>query len=151
MDQPSLEQFRASLRGELIQSGDPGYDDARKVYNGMIDKHPPHRPLHRCGGRDRRGRTLPATRGCCSDSRRRSQWRRPGHCDDGLVIDLSAMKGVRVDSAARTARVAGGCIWGDVDHATMPSAWPYPAASSRRPAWRLDSGRRIGYLTRNPA
>ena len=41
-----------------------------------------------------------------------------GSCDGGLVIDLSRMRGVRVDPAAKTAQVAGGCVWGDVDHAT---------------------------------
>ena len=46
-----------------------------------------------------------------------------GTCDDGLVIDLSEMKGIRVDPAAHTVRVEGGCTWGDVDHAPMPSGW----------------------------
>ncbi len=48
IDEATVEQFRVSLRGDLIQPGDEGYDEARKVYNAMIDKHP--RMIARCSG-----------------------------------------------------------------------------------------------------
>jgi FAD/FMN-containing dehydrogenase len=58
-----------------------------------------------------------------------------GSCDDGLVIDPSAMKGIHVDPEARTARVQGGCTWGDVDHATHAFGMATPAGSSLLPGW----------------
>ena len=119
MDVALVDTFAADLRGELIGGGDPEYDEARKLYNGMIDKHPAliARTVDagdvmtavnfgreagldiaiRCGGHNGPGL---------------------GSVDDGLVIDLSEMRGVRVDPEARTAQVAGGSQLGDVDHAT---------------------------------
>ena len=112
-------KLRANLRGTLIERSDAGYEDARKLYNGMIDKRP--LLIARCVdvadviaavnfGRD--NDLLIAIRGGGHNG--------PGlaSVDDGLVIDLSTMKGVRVDPAARTARVGAGCTQGDVDHAT---------------------------------
>src|SRR5690349_22616771 len=112
-------QLRAQLRGQLIEPTDPGYDEARKLYNGMIDKRP--RLIARCVdvadviasvNYARETNTLLAIRGGGHNG--------PGlgSCNDGLVIDLSRMRGTRVDPAARTAQVSGGCVWGDVDHAT---------------------------------
>src|SRR5262249_8437662 len=111
--------LQTSLRGELIQPGDTGYDEARKLYNGMIDKKP--RLIVRCvDAADviacvnyaRETGLLLAVRGGGHNG--------PGlgSCDDGLVIDLSRMRGVKVDPQAKTVQVAGGCVWGDVDHAT---------------------------------
>jgi FAD/FMN-containing dehydrogenase len=57
-----------------------------------------------------------------------------GVCDGGLVIDLSHLKGIRVDQQSRSVRVEGGCLWGDVDHATHPFGSRCRAGSSRRPA-----------------
>jgi UDP-N-acetylenolpyruvoylglucosamine reductase len=111
--------FNAQLRGELILPRDARYDEARKVYNGMIDKRPAL--IARCTdvadvinavnfGRD--NRLTIAVRGGGHNG--------PGlgTCDDGLVIDLSRMRGIRVDPSNQTVRVEGGCVWGDVDHAT---------------------------------
>ena len=150
MDQPSLEQFRASLRGELIQSGDPGYDDARKVYNGMIDKHP--RLIVRCVDTAdviyainfaRENGLLVAIRGGGHNGGGL------GTCDDGLVIDLSRMKGVHVDPVAGEARVQGGCVWGDVDHATHAFGMAVPCGFiSTTGVGGLTLGGGIGYLTR---
>jgi FAD/FMN-containing dehydrogenase len=150
MDQPSLEQFRASLRGELIQSGDPGYHDARKVYNGMIDKHP--RLIVRCVDTAdviyavnfaRENGLLVAVRGGGHNGAGL------GTCDDGLVIDLSRMKGIRVDPAAGEARVQGGCVWGDVDHATHAFGGAVPCGFlSTTGVGGLTLGGGIGYLTR---
>ena len=115
----TLEAFKARLRGELLQANDAGYETARQVYNGMIDRHP--RLIVRCAnvadviaavhfGRD--NDMLVAVRGGGHNAGGL------GVCDDGLVIDLSRMKGIRVDPVARTVRVEGGCTWGDVDHTT---------------------------------
>ena len=150
MDQPSSEQFRASLRGELIQSSDPGYDDARKVYNGMIDKHP-HFIVRCVDTADviyainfaRESGLLVAIRGGGHNGGGL------GTCDDGLVIDLSRMKGVHVDPAAGEARVEGGCVWGDVDHATHAFGTAVPCGFiSTTGVGGLTLGGGIGYLTR---
>ena len=115
----TVEPFRASLRGRLIVEGDAEYEGARKVYNGMIDKRPAL--IARCldvadvsaAVRFAREQHLPlAIRGGGHNGGGL------GTCDGGLVIDLSAMRGVRVDPKARVTRVAGGCVWADVDHAT---------------------------------
>ncbi len=115
----AVADFAAQLRGTLVQPGDATYDDARSLYNAMINKKP--RFIAQCVdvadvivavnfGRD--NDLLMAIRGGGHNG--------PGLAmvDDGLVIDLSAMNAVRVDPDARTARVEGGATWGDVDHAT---------------------------------
>jgi len=146
----SIDQLRSSVRGELIAPTDTGYDAARKVYNGMIDKRP--RLIVRCVdaadviaavryGRDTA--TLTAIRGGGHNGAGL------GTCDDGLVIDLSRMKGVHVDPAARTVRVAGGCVWGDVDHATHAYGLATPSGFiSTTGVAGLTLGGGIGYLTR---
>lgn len=112
-----LQEFEAGFQGDLIRADDPDYDDARAVWNGMIDKHPGL--LARCAGAAdvissvnfaRENDLLVAVRG-------------GGHnvagtavCDDGLVIDLSEMTGVRIDPEARTAWVQAGATWADLDH-----------------------------------
>src|SRR3982751_6177097 len=111
--------LQQSLRGRVIGPGDVDYDAARALYNGMIDKRP--RLIARCVdaadvitavnfGREQR--LVMAIRGGGHNG--------PGlgSVDDGLVIDLSVMKSVRVDPASRTVRVGPGCTSGDVDHAT---------------------------------
>src|SRR4249920_1931382 len=107
--EPILDEFKAGLRGELIRPGDIGYDEARKVYNAMIDKRPGL--IVRClGVADviaavnfaRTHNLLVAVRGAGHNVAGNSV------CDDGMVIDLSRMKGVRVDTDARTARVEAG-------------------------------------------
>jgi len=119
-DLSSFEQFKAGLRGELLRPGDASYDDARKIWNGMIDKRPAL--IARCAGvadvihsvnLAHVNNLLVAVRG-------------GGHniagnavCDGGLVIDLSRMKGVRVDTARRTARAEPGVTWREFDHATQ--------------------------------
>jgi FAD/FMN-containing dehydrogenase len=72
-----------------------------------------------------------------------------GSCDDRLVIDLSRMKGVRVDPARRTARVEGGCTWGDVDHATHAFGLATPSGLFSTTGFGgLTLGGGLGYLTR---
>ena len=116
----TMEEFKASLRGHLLHPGDDGYDAARKVWNGMFDRRPAL--IARCASTDdviravtfaRNNSLQPAVRGGGHSF--------PGHsvCDGGLVIDLSAMKSIRVDPAARTARAQPGVKWIEFDHETQ--------------------------------
>src|SRR5438045_2756389 len=100
LDQQAIGTFRAQLRGELIQPDDATYEEARKVYNAMIDKHPAF--IARCVdvadvisavNFGRENHLTVAVRGGGHNG--------PGFgtCDDGLVINLSRMRGVRVDPA----------------------------------------------------
>ncbi|MGH2397859.1 MAG: FAD-binding oxidoreductase, partial [bacterium] len=119
LNETSIGQFKVGLRGELIQPNDAGYDEARKVYNAMIDRRP--RLIARCAdvadvvtavNFARENDMIVAIRGGGHNGGGL------GVCDDGLVIDLSRIKYTRVDPGARTVRAGGGCTWGDVDHAT---------------------------------
>ncbi|WP_255190693.1 FAD-binding oxidoreductase [Natronobeatus ordinarius] len=114
-----IELFEGALRGNLLHAGDPEFDDARAVYNAMIDSHP--RLIARCANV---ADVIEAvTFGCehsletaiCSGGHNGAGL---GTVDDGLVIDLSPMTGIRVDPEAKTVHVEPGCTWGDVDHAT---------------------------------
>ena len=139
-----------NLRGRLIRPTDADYDAARAVYNGMIDKRP--RLIARCvDAADvmtavnyaRQQGLLLAIRGGGHNG--------PGlgTCDDGLVIDLSMLRSVRVDPDSRRVRVDGGCTSGDVDHAThaFGLAVPFGIVSSTGVAG-LTLGGGTGYLTR---
>jgi FAD/FMN-containing dehydrogenase len=111
---------QAQLRGELLSPTSPGYDAARRIWNGAIDRRPAC--IARCTGA---ADVVAAVR----FARERGMdiaVRGGGHnvagtatCDDGIVIDLSAMRAVWVDPAGRTAWVQGGALWGDVDHETQ--------------------------------
>jgi FAD/FMN-containing dehydrogenase len=150
LNEQAIQAFRAGLRGPLIQPSDTDYDAVRALYNGMIDKRP--RLIARCvdvadviaAVNFARGEgLLVAIRGGGHNG--------PGlgSCDDGLVIDLSMMKSVRVDPANRTVRVDAGCTSGDVDHATHPFglAVPFGIVSTTGVAG-LTLGGGTGYLTR---
>ncbi len=146
----TIGEFKTNLRGDLIQPSDPGYTEARKLYNGMIDKRP--RLIARCVdvadvitavnfGRDQD--LLIAIRGGGHNG--------PGlgSCNDGLVIDLSMMKSTRVDPAGQTVRVDAGCTSGDVDHATHPFGLAVPfGIVSTTGVSGLTLGGGTGYLTR---
>ncbi|MEI9414807.1 FAD-binding oxidoreductase [Mesorhizobium sp. Cs1321R2N1] len=143
-------KLRESLRGELILRDDAGYDEARKIYNGMIEKHP--LLIARCADV---ADVITAVR-YARDNDLLIAVRGGGHngaglgiCDNGLVIDLSTMKGVHVDPNTRTVRVAPGCTSGDVDHATHPFglAVPFGIVSTTGVAG-LTLGGGTGYLTR---
>jgi FAD/FMN-containing dehydrogenase len=108
------------FRGELIAAEHAGYDDARAVWNGAVDRRP--RLIARCTG----AADVAAAVRFARDRNLEIAVRGGGHnvagtavCDDGIVIDLSAMRAVSVDPADRTARVQGGALWGDVDHETQ--------------------------------
>jgi FAD/FMN-containing dehydrogenase len=108
------------LRGELLLPGRPGYDTGRRIWNGAIDRHPAC--IARCAGV---ADVVAAVR-FAHDHGLEIAVRGGGHnvagtavCDDGVVIDLSAMRTVLVDRAGRAAWVQGGALWGDVDHETQ--------------------------------
>jgi FAD/FMN-containing dehydrogenase len=105
---------------QLIGPGDPDYDEARRVWNGAIDRRPAL--IARCGGADDVAAALRLAR----ERGLEVAVRGGGHgvagwavCDDGLVIDLSAMRGVSVDPGARVARAEGGVLWGELDAASQ--------------------------------
>ena len=108
------------LRGQLITADHADYDTARAVWNGAVDRRP--RLIARCSGTA----DVAAAVRFARDHDLEIAVRGGGHnvagtavCDDGIVIDLSAMRAVWVDPADRTARVQGGALWGDVDHETQ--------------------------------
>ena len=146
----AVQGLASHLRGELFRRGDAGYDAARKVYNGMIDKHPAL--IARCVDvADVMSSVNFARAHQLTLSVRGGGHSGPGLglCDDGLVIDLSRMKGVRVDPAARTVRVEGGATWGDVDHATHAFGLATPSGFvSTTGVGGLTLGGGIGYLSR---
>jgi FAD/FMN-containing dehydrogenase len=145
------DELKGKLRGELILPGDPSYDKARQLYNGMIDKRPglivralDAADVIACVNYARDRHILLAIRGGGHNG--------PGlgSCDGGLCVDLSSMRGVRVDPAAKTAQVAGGCVWGDVDHATHPFGQAVPCGFiSTTGVGGLTLGGGIGYLSRS--
>ncbi|MGC0334843.1 FAD/FMN-containing dehydrogenase [Streptomyces sp. SAI-170] len=112
--------LRPGFRGQVLRPGEPGYDQARQVFNAMVDKRPAviARPAHtadvaaavdfardhdlvvavRCGGHSVAGLST---------------------CDDGMLIDLSGLKTISVDPERRTARAGGGVLWGELDGATQ--------------------------------
>ena len=150
LEEPAVEGLRAALRGDIVQPGDEAYDEARKVYNGMIDRRP--RLIARCADAAdviaavnfaRENDLLLAVRGGGHNGAG------SGVVDEGLVVDLSAMRGVRVDPKAKTVRVEGGCIWKEVDHATHAFGLAVPTGfNSTTGVGGLTLGGGHGYLTR---
>lgn len=115
-----VDEFKAGHRGRVLRPGDETYDEARRLWNGMFDRRPAL--IARCAGTAdvvravnlaRQHRLALAVRGGGHSF--------PGHsvCDGGLVIDLSSMKGIRVDPVARTARAEAGVKWIDFDAETQ--------------------------------
>lgn len=147
---PPYEELTGSVRGSVTLPGDPGYDDARAVYNAMIDKRPAAIVACRdvadviASVRFARANELPiAVRGGGHNAGGL------GVANDALVVDLAAMRSVTVDPENHTARADGGCTWGDVDHAT--SAFGMATTSgilSTTGVGGLTLGGGIGYLAR---
>lgn len=116
----AIQKFRTSLRGPSFCLGEAGYDDARKVWNGTIDKRPTL--IARCAGV---GDVIQCVN-FAAENGITVAVRGGGHniagnavCDDGLVIDLSRLKGLRIDPARRTARAEPGLTWGEFDRETQ--------------------------------
>jgi FAD/FMN-containing dehydrogenase len=146
----TLDALAERLRGALIRPGDRGYDDARKVWNGMFDRRPA--AIARAEGTvdvvavvdyARETGTELAVRGGGHSSAGYST------VDDGIVLDLSRMKGVWVDPRAKTARAQAGALWGDVDRETQAYGLAVPGGQiSHTGIAGLTLGGGIGWLSR---
>jgi FAD/FMN-containing dehydrogenase len=116
----SLDELRLSLEGTALAPGDPGYEEARRCFNALVDRRPA--VIARCHGRSDVAAAFDFARQHDLEVAVRGGGHNPaGHCvlDGGLVIDLSAMRGVEVDAAERIARADGGATWLDFDAATQ--------------------------------
>jgi hypothetical protein len=146
----AAQQALTSFRGRLIGPEDAGYDEARKVYNAMIDKRPAL--IARCAdpgdvasavGFAREHGLLLAVRGGGHNGGGL------GTCEGGVVVDLSRLDGIDVDPRARTVRVGGGCTWGEVDRATGEHGLATPSGIiSTTGVGGLTLGGGLGHLTR---
>ena len=145
-----LAPFKNSLRGKLMLPEDDGYNDARKVYNGMIDKKPALivqcadvADVIACVNFGRENSLLIAIKGGGHNGAGL------GVCDNGLVIDLRRMKGIYVDAENKTVRTEGGCTLAEVDHATHTFGLAVPSgvfAGTGIAGLTLGGG--LGFLTR---
>src|SRR5918995_2501373 len=150
LGEAAMERFGSRLRGELLRPGDTAYEEARLLWNGLIDKRPAL--MARCAGVGdvidsvnfaRENELLVAVRG-------------GGHnvagnavCEGGLVIDLSAMKGIRVDPERRTVHAEGGATLGDLDRETQVFGLATPlGVVSKTGIAGLTLGGGIGWLRR---
>jgi FAD/FMN-containing dehydrogenase len=150
LNRAHMDAFAQSFRGAVIAPSDSRYDELRALYNGMIHKRPAL--IARC----RDVADVIAAVNFGRDQGLRLAIRGGGHngaglasCDDGLMIDLGLMKGIRVDATQRTVRVESGCTQGDVDHATHPFGLAVPAGIvSTTGIAGLTLGGGHGYLSR---
>ena len=145
-----IEEFVASIRGKVTLPTDPNYGEERKVYNAMINKFPGM--LVKCVD----VADVIAAVNFGRENNLLVAIRSGGHnggglgiCDDGLVIDMSGIKFIRVDTANNTVRVGGGNLWGEVDHATHPFGLAVPAGIiSTTGVGGLTLGGGVGHLSR---
>ncbi|HEY5463905.1 MAG TPA: FAD-binding oxidoreductase [Hanamia sp.] len=150
LDANIIKEFASQIRGSVILPNDSNYEESRKVYNAMINKHPGI--IVKCVdvadviyavNFGRQNNLLVAVRGGGHNGGGL------GLCNDGLVIDLSGLKSVRVDTKDNTARVGGGNLWGEVDHTTHPFGLAVPAGIiSTTGVGGLTLGGGVGYLSR---
>jgi FAD/FMN-containing dehydrogenase len=119
----AVEDLKSRFQGKLIVPADPQYEAARRVFNAAIDRRPAL--IAQCAGADDVARAVDFAR----EQKLVVAIRGTGHnvagfavCDQGLVVDLTPMKGIEVDPQARTVRVEGGCTWGEVNDALQPFA-----------------------------
>lgn len=150
VDSSMIDGLAQQIRGEMIMPGNSGYEEACKLYNGMIHKRPGM--ILKCvdvadviSGVNfaRENNVLLAVRGGGHNGGGL------GSCDGGMVIDLSGIKFVRVDTGDNTVRVGGGNVWGEVDHATHPFGLAVPAGIiSTTGVGGLTLGGGVGHLTR---
>ena len=145
-----FQTFKSSIRGQIILPDDPAYNNERKVYNGMIDRYPS--AIVKC-------RDVADVIACVNFGRENkilTAIRSGGHnagglglCDDGLVIDMSLMKGIRVDLKSNTVRTEGGVLLGDLDHATQAFGKAVPSGIlSTTGISGLSLGGGVGHLSR---
>jgi FAD/FMN-containing dehydrogenase len=151
LSEKSIFDFSYSIHGQLLQPHDPDYHVARKVYNGMFDKHPAF--IARCADAEdviasvnfaREHGLLLAIKGGGHNAAGL------GMCDDGFVIDLSLLKEISVDPSAKTALVQAGCTLGELDRATHEFGLAMPGGIiSTTGVSGLTLGGGLGYLTRH--
>jgi FAD/FMN-containing dehydrogenase len=150
LDEAAVQGLATAMRGPLIRRGDPSYDEARTIYNAMIDKHPAL--IAQCAN----VADVIAAVNFARDNDVIVAIRGGGHngpglglVDDGLVIDLSPMNGMRVDPEAHTARVEGGALLGDLHHATNAFGLATPSGIiSTTGVGGITLGGGLGHLTR---
>ena len=143
-------QELSGFHGQLIGPNDATYDEARKVYNAMIEKRPAL--IARCTSAADVAQAI----GFARDHNLLLAVRGGGHngaglgtCEEGVVIDLSPLKDIQVDPQARTVRVGGGCTWGEVDQATNEHGMATPSGIiSTTGVGGLTLGGGLGHLTR---
>jgi len=146
----SIEQLREQAHGQVVTADDAGYDEARAVYNAMIDRRP--RAVVRCMGTN----DIVAAVNFARDNGLALAVRGGGHsvpgfgtADDAVVADLSGMRAVDVDAGSQTARAQGGATWGDFNDATHASGLATTGGIiSTTGVGGLTLGGGIGYLTR---
>jgi FAD/FMN-containing dehydrogenase len=150
LDSATIDAFAAGLQGDLLRPDHPDYDSARRVWNGMIDKHPAL--IARC----RSTADVVAAVNFACEHHLLLAVRGGGHnaagnatCDDGLVIDLSPMRTIEVDPQARIAHAQGGATWADLDAATQVYGLATPGgAVSTTGIGGLTLGGGLGHLRR---
>jgi FAD/FMN-containing dehydrogenase len=120
LDAEAVEGFKTQVRGPVLAPGDPGYDDAREIWNGLIDRRPAL--IVQCSG----AADVVDAVNFARDNELVLSIKAGGHNvagnavnDGGIVLDLSQMRGVHVDPEAQTVRVQGGATWGDLDRETQ--------------------------------
>lgn len=149
-NEAAMKSFREGLRGEILEPKDTNYEEARKVYNAMIDKKP--KMIVKCTdvadvqlavNFAREHKMLLSIRGGGHNAGGL------GICDDGLVIDLSQMRYTKVDPRLKTITVGGGTTWGEVDHASHAFGMVTPSGIiSTTGVGGLTTGGGLGHLTR---
>lgn len=150
VDETMLDRLRERVRGAVLEPGDAGYDDARSVWNAMIDRYPG--AIVRCTGTADVMAAVKTVR----EHGVHFSVKSGGHnvagtavCDDGLVIDLSPMNAVHVDLERKIARVQAGATWGDVDHETQAFGLATPGGQDPNIGVAgLTLGGGVGYLSR---
>ncbi len=150
-DATAIDRFSQQLRGKLVRPDDAGYDEARRVWNGMIDKRPAM--IAECAGTA----DVVAAVNFARDNGLAVAVRGGGHnvaghatCDDGIVVDLSPMKNVTVDTGKRTALAEGGATWHDYDAATQAHGLASPGgAISSTGIAGLTLGGGFGWISRS--
>jgi FAD/FMN-containing dehydrogenase len=150
LERSAVDDLKSRIRGPLLLRGEPAYDEARSIWNAMIDRRPA--VIVRCLG-------VADVVACVDFARERGLAlciKGGGHniaglavCDSGLLLDMSLMRGVWVDPIARTARAQAGCLLGDVDRETqLHGLAPVLGFISNTGIAGLTLGGGFGYLTR---
>ena len=150
LDETTIEEFGEGFRGELLDPNEAGYDDAREIWNAMIDRRPAL--VARCAG----AADVVAAVDLARENELLVSVKGAGHniagnavCDDGLLIDCSAMKGVHVDPTAKTARVEPGVVLNEFDHEAQAFGLATPVGyNSTTGIAGLTLGGGFGWLSR---